>query len=84
MIYWVILYLTISRNFTFAFLDSWSQEMYNKYDKVQQVYWNFETTKLWNESEIQRKRFYFQDIDDFFELNEDLQVINTNFNLPKN
>ena len=56
-------------------MDSWSQEMYNKYDAVQQVYWNCETTKLWNESKI-RKPFYFQDIDDFSEQNEDLQVIN--------
>ena len=56
-------------------MDSWSQEMYNKFDPVQQVYWNFETTKLWNETHKQRNPFNFQDIDDFSEQNEVLQVI---------
>jgi len=63
----------IERNLTFAFMDSFSQDVINSQDDIQQMYWLEETEKLWNESTIVHEdEFYFRTIDDILEENERL------------
>jgi len=58
----------IERELTFAFVDSWSQDVTNIYDEIQQEYWKTETDKIWNEAtNVHEEQFYFRTIDDILE-----------------
>ena len=59
----------ITRNFTFAFMDSYSQAGPAQNDAVQQEHWLEETNKLWTEATIRNGTFDFQTIDDVLEDN---------------
>jgi len=57
----------LSRNFTFAFMDSFSQSGNNPNDEVQQIHWQEETGKLWKEATGRNETFDFKTIDDILE-----------------
>ena len=59
----------LTKNFTFAFVDSWSQTNMNIDDEVQQQYWRQETEKLWRAATTNNKTFVFMTIDDVLEEN---------------
>ena len=56
--------LHLSRNFTFIFLDSWSQTEANINDQTQQRHWREETDKLWREVTERNQTFDFKTIDE--------------------
>ena len=59
----------LSRNFTFAFMDSFSQAGPAQNDQVQQEHWIEETSKLWTEATQRNETFDFKTIDDVLEEN---------------
>ena len=59
----------LTKNFTFAFVDSWSQTINNIDDEVQQPYWIQETEKLWKAATNNNQTFEFKTIDDVLEEN---------------
>ena len=59
----------ITRNFTFAFMDSFSQAGPAQNDQVQQQHWWEETLKLWDEATGRNETFDFKTIDDVLEEN---------------
>ena len=59
----------LSRNFTFAFMDSFSQAGPAQNDQVQQEHWIKETSKLWTEATQRNETFDFKTIDDVLEEN---------------
>ena len=59
----------LTKNFTFAFVDSWSQTINNIDDEVQQQYWIQETEKLWKAATNNNQTFEFKTIDDVLEEN---------------
>ena len=59
----------LEKNFTFAFVDSWSQTIPNNEDPVQQMYWKQETDKLWDAATLTNETFPFMSIDDVLEDN---------------
>ena len=59
----------VTRNFTFAFMDSFSQSGPELGDEVQQQHWWEETLKLWEEATGRNETFDFKTIDDVLEEN---------------
>ena len=59
----------LTKNFTFAFVDSWSQTIPNNEDPIQQMYWKQETDKLWEAATSTNETFPFMSIDDVLEDN---------------
>ena len=59
----------LAKNFTYAFMDSWSQTLPNTEDQVQQEHWRQETDKLWSAATESGKTFEFKTIDDVLEEN---------------
>ena len=59
----------ITRSFTFAFMDSFSQAGPALNDAVQQQHWWEETLKLWEEATSKNQTFDFKTIDDVLEEN---------------
>ena len=59
----------LAMNFTYAFIDSWSQTLPNTEDQVQQEHWIIETDKLWTAATESDQTFEFQTIDDVLEEN---------------
>ena len=59
----------ITRNFTFAFMDSYSQTFPGVDDQVQQEHWIEETGKLWAEATGKNETFDFKTIDEVLEEN---------------
>ena len=59
----------LEKNFTFAFVDSWSQTIPNNEDPVQQMYWKQETDRLWDAATLKNETFQFMSIDDVLEDN---------------
>ena len=59
----------VTRNFTFAFMDSFSQSGPELSDEVQQQHWWEETLKLWEEATGRNETFDFKTIDDVLEEN---------------
>ena len=57
----------LQKNFTFAFMDSYSQSGPNLDDEVQQEHWREETEKLWKEATGKNETFEFKTIDDVLE-----------------
>ena len=49
-----------TKNFTFAFVDSWSQSIPNIDDEVQQQYWIEETEKLWKAATSNNQTLEFE------------------------
>ena len=70
----------IDRNFTFAFMDSFSQAGQNLNDEVQQIHWTMETNKLWSEATSRNETFDFKTIDDIFEENAHCKEENNRLN----
>jgi len=63
----------ITRELTFAFMDSFSQDGMNSNDVTQQQYWIQETDKLWQFAHNMEEPFYFLTIDDILQQNQDLK-----------
>jgi len=63
----------VNRNFSYVFVDSWSQTTGNQHDEQQQKYWFRETTKLWDEATSRNETFAFMTIDDILQENSDLR-----------
>ena len=65
----------LSKNFTFAFVDSWSQIIGSLEDPIQQEHWIEGTNKLWEEA-IKREDepFHFLTIDDILKENAELKA----------
>ena len=59
----------LTKNFTFAFVDSWSQKKPDIDDPIQQQHWKEETEKLWEAATTNNKTFVFMTIDDVLEEN---------------
>ena len=59
----------LAKNFTYAFMDSWSQTLPNTEDSVQQAHWREETDKLWNAATESDQTFEFMTINDVLEEN---------------
>ena len=59
----------LTRNFTFAFMDSYSQAYPGIEDEIQQEHWVEETSKLWKEATGKNETFDFKTIDDVLEEN---------------
>ena len=59
----------ITRNFSFAFMDSFSQAGPAQNDEVQQEHWIEETGKLWTEATGKNETFDFKTIDEGLEEN---------------
>ena len=59
----------VTKNFTFAFMDSFSQSGPELGDEVQQQHWWEETLKLWEEATGRNETFDFKTIDDVLEEN---------------
>ena len=59
----------ITRNFTFSFMDSYSQTFPGVDDQVQQEHWIEETAKLWAEATGKNETFDFKTIDEVLEEN---------------
>ena len=59
----------ITRNFAFAFMDSFSQAGPAQNDQVQQQHWIEETSKLWKEATGKNETFDFKTIDDVLDEN---------------
>ena len=59
----------ITKDFTFAFMDSFSQSGPNMNDNTQQQHWLEETLKLWEEATSKNETFDFKTIDDVLEEN---------------
>ena len=59
----------ITKNFTYAFMDSFSQAGPAQNDQVQQEHWIEETNKLWKEATKRNETFDFKTIDDVLEEN---------------
>ena len=59
----------LTRNFTFAFMDSFSQAYPGMEDEIQQEHWVEETSKLWKEATGKNETFDFKTIDDVLEEN---------------
>ena len=59
----------IQKNFTFAFMDSFSQAGPAQNDEIQQIHWIEETNKLWEEANRRNSTFDFKTIDDVLEEN---------------
>jgi len=57
----------LQQNFTFAFMDSFSQSGPNPNDEVQQLHWLEETGKLWELANGRNETFDFKTIDDVLE-----------------
>jgi len=68
----------INKNFTFAFIDSWSQASWNIDDPVQQKHWIEGTEKLWEST--QNGNFEFKTIDEVLEENAACKEENENLN----
>jgi len=68
----------INKNFTFAFIDSWSQASWNIDDLVQQKHWIEGTEKLWEST--QNGNFEFKTIDEVLEENAACKEENENLN----
>jgi len=66
----------LSKNFTFAFMDSFSQAGPNLEDIVQQEHWLEETDKLWTEATSKNSTFDFLTIDDVLEQNAECKQEN--------
>jgi len=64
----------IEREFTFAFMDSFSQDTSNINDATQQEYWQSETAKLWTAATGISSQFEFQSLDDLFQEDYDLET----------
>ena len=62
----------LSKTFTFAFMDSYSQAGPDLGDEVQQKHWQEETNKLWQEAST-NETFDFMTIDDI--LGKDFKTI---------
>jgi len=65
----------LHRNFTFAFIDSFSQSWPNTDDEVQQEHYQIETKILWDAATKSNKTFDFQTIDDILAENQRLRDI---------
>ena len=59
----------LQQNFTFAFMDSFSQSGPNPNDEVQQLHWLEQTGKLWELANGRNETFDFKTIDDVLEEN---------------
>ena len=59
----------VTRNLTFAFMDSYSQAYPGVEDEVQQQHWVEETGKLWTEATGRNETFDFKTIDEVLEEN---------------
>ena len=59
----------LAKNFSYAFIDSWSQTLPNTEDPTQQQHWIMETDKLWSEATGSDQTFEFKTIDDVLEEN---------------
>ena len=59
----------LTKNFTFAFVDSWSQTAPHTEDPLQQQHWQQETDKLWVAATTNNQTFEFKTIDDVLEEN---------------
>ena len=59
----------VTRNLTFAFMDSYSQAYPGVEDEVQQQHWMEETGKLWTEATGRNQTFDFKTIDEVLEEN---------------
>jgi len=70
----------LSKIFTFAFMDSFSQSGPNKNDFIQQQHWVEETEKLWLEANGRNSTFDFLTIDDVLEQNAELKEENQRLN----
>ena len=68
----------LTKNFTFAFVDSWSQTIPNNEDPIQQMYWKQETDKLWEAATSKNETFPFMTIDDVLEDNAACKAENIN------
>ena len=66
----------ITRDFTFAFMDSYSQAGPAQNDVIQQEHWMEETGKLWTEATERNETFDFKTIDDVLEENAACQEEN--------
>ena len=66
----------ITNDFTFAFMDSFSQSGPNMNDNIQQQHWMEETLKLWEEATGKNDTFDFKTIDDVLEENVQLKEEN--------
>jgi len=63
----------ITRELTFAFMDSFSQDDLSIHDTTQQAYWTQETDKLWQFAHNHNEPFDFLTIDDILQQNQDLK-----------
>lgn len=63
----------VTRNFSFTFVDSWSQTISNQNDAQQQENWIRETNKLFDEATRREEIFDFLTIDDVLQDNKDLR-----------
>ena len=59
----------VVKNFTFSFMDSFSQSGPALNDNVQQEHWMEETSKLWSEATGKNETFDFKTIDEVLEDN---------------
>jgi len=69
----------LTKNFTFAFMDSYSQAGPDLQDVTQQEHWREETSKLWKWA-TENDRFDFLTIDDILKENNDLKEEIKNLN----
>ena len=61
----------LDQNYTFAFMDSYSQSgNSNIQDEIQQIHWKEETSKLWDEATKRNKTMEFKTIDEVLEENQ--------------
>ena len=60
------LQFNVTRNLTFAFIDSFSQTWPGIDDQTQQVHWEEETRKLWIEATSKNETFDFKTIGKYF------------------
>merc|ERR1712215_547599 len=61
----------LEKNFTFAFIDSYSQTKPNIEDRVQQKHYRKETKVLWEETINRNSSFVFKGIDDVLECRDE-------------
>jgi len=64
----------LTKNFTFAFMDSYSQAGPDLQDVTQQEHWREETSKLWKWATERNDRFDFLTIDDILKENNELKI----------
>merc|ERR1711970_948888 len=63
----------LQKNFTFSFIDSWSQTAANINDDIQQEHYQQEAGILWEETTNRNSSFVFRGIDDVLEENAEMK-----------